>query len=72
MVLKRRVTLMVDADVADLLEKLAGSPHKKSAYVSALLRQADAALAVDAPVAHLDQRLDNVERQLALLLTRLG
>jgi len=69
---KQRVTLILDADVADLLEKLAGSPHKKSAYVSALLRAADAALTADDPLTRLDRRLTQVERQLAVLLTLPG
>jgi hypothetical protein len=69
---KKRVTLVLDADVADLLDKLAGSPHKKSAYVSALLRAANAAFTTDDPVTLLDRRIVQIERQLALLLARLG
>ncbi|MFM7174912.1 MAG: hypothetical protein ACKO4U_17945 [Caldilinea sp.] len=68
---KQRVTLVLDADVADMLDKLAGSPHKKSAYVSALLRAANAALTADDPVTLLDRRLVQIERQLALLFARL-
>ncbi len=69
---KQRVTLALDADVADLLERLAGGPHKKSAYVSDLLRAADAALTADDPLTRLDRRLTQVERQLALLLASPG
>ena len=72
---KRRVTLLLEPEIADLLDELAAGPHKKSELVSHLLRlaQRDADLtAVDDPLARLDQRLEHVERQLALLLARLG
>ena len=72
---KRRVTLMLEPEVADLLDRLAAGPHKKSELVSHLLRlaQREANLsAVDDPLARLDLRFEHVERQLALLLARLG
>ncbi len=71
---KRRVSLLLEPEIADLLDRLAAGPHKKSELVSHLLRlaqrEADLA-AVDDPLARLDQRVANVERQMALLLARL-
>lgn len=54
---KRRVSLLLEPEIADLLDRLAAGPHKKSELVSHLLRlaqrEADLA-AVDDPLARLD------------------
>lgn len=37
---KRRVNLMIDADVTDMLDSLAGGERKRGAYISDLIRVA--------------------------------
>lgn len=71
---KRRVVLALDQEVAELLEELAVSPRKKGDLVARLLRQAQADSRADAepPLTRIEQRLDEVERKLDLLLARPG
>ena len=71
---KRRVTLMLDEDAAQLLDTLASGPRKKSALIGALLLEATASQTTfaDDPMTRLEQRLLRIERTLEQILTRLG
>ena len=75
---KRRVTLALDEDAAQLLDRLAAGPHKKSELLAALLRQAAAETSADEPLTEedpllrLEQRLQRIERKVELILNRLG
>ncbi len=64
MIDKQRVNLMLDSDVIELLDDLAGSERKRGLYISNLIRTTHAAQAANA-----DLRTMDVE---ALRLTVLG
>lgn len=76
----QRVTLILDEGVDDLLVDLAGSPRKRGAYVSSLIRAAwDARQAHETPIdietlaltlKVVERRLDHVEDQVAAMIAR--